>query len=279
MLSRRPCFDKDQRSRKISRDSLTTGFFWTEIVAIPAQKNIRIGTSGWLYPHWRGRFYPDDLGHGDELAYYARHFDSVEINNTFYRLPTPEAVGHWRRQVPPSFLFSTKMSRYATHMKKLKDPVISASLFLDRIRRFGTKRGPVLIQLPPRWHANAERLDAFLDCIPRSWRVAVEFRDRSWWCAPVYDVLRRQNAALCILNMEGRTSPRQVTADFVYLRLHGPGPAYAGRYGTRALRNFARWCEEWQDNGLDVFAYFNNDQNAFAVENARELINLTAAAV
>jgi len=179
-----------------------------------------IGTSGWSYPHWRGPFYPEDLPGERMLEYYAGHFHSVEINNSFYQLPQEQSLWRWCDAVPRDFVFAAKASRYITHMKKLRDPQASTRGFLQRMETLGRRLGPILFQLPPRWHFNEARLAGLLECLPDRHRYAFEFRDHSWHVQRCYRLLQWHNAAFCIYDLDGFVSPRQVTADFVYVRLH-----------------------------------------------------------
>lgn len=234
-----------------------------------------IGTSGWNYPHWRGVFYPEALPERQWLGHYARHFNTVEVNSSFYRLPGPETVARWRSTVPPRFRFAIKASRYITHMTKLKDPETSLAAFRGVVAGLGPGRGPVLFQLPPRWHVDAARLAAFLAELPRNWRCAFELRDPSWHCPEVYALLRRHHAAFCIFDLGGFTAPLEITADFAYLRFHGPREPYAGRYGRRALRRWAATIRGWS-RLKQVYAYFDNDEAGYAVADALELKRLLA---
>jgi len=230
-----------------------------------------IGTSGWSYPHWKGRFYPADLADEDALAFYARHFDCVEINNTFYRLPDPGTLEHWRDDVPAHFTFAAKASRYITHMKKLGEPSRSTAAFFERIGILGSKLGPVLFQLPPRWHANRDRLCALLAALPRRHRYAFEFRDPDWCRDDIGECLARHRAAFCIYELGGYRSPRWVTSRLVYLRLHGPDGPYRGLYTKRALAGWARAIAGWRDANHEVHCYFDNDELGYAARNAAEL--------
>ncbi len=231
---------------------------------------VHIGTSGWHYRHWRGRFYPADLAARHWLTFYAGRFDSVEINNSFYRLPSPGALRAWTRDTPRAFRFAVKASRYITHMKKLTDPGRSLQTFLAAVKGLGGKAGPVLFQLPPRWRCDPERLAAFLRMLPRRLPVAFELRDRSWHDPEVYRLLRRHNAAFCIYDLAGFTAPLEVTADFAYLRLHGPAGAYGGCYSRKQLRGWARRIRSWKEL-KHVYVYFDNDEAGYAPRNALEL--------
>lgn len=230
-----------------------------------------IGTSGWSYPHWRTVFYPDTLPGSAYLDYYARHFSSVEINHSFYQLPSTTTIEHWCAQVPTQFLFAVKASRFITHMKKLRDPDQTLPPFFQSITPLKHHLGPILFQLPPRWHCNLARLEQFLASLSPDYRYAFEFRDRSWIAAPVLAALRRANAAFCIYDLNGYQSPAHVTADFVYLRLHGPDGPYQGSYSSQVLHSWADRIANWRGQRHKVFCYFDNDTQGFAVDNALAL--------
>jgi uncharacterized protein YecE (DUF72 family) len=233
--------------------------------------NFRIGTSGWHYPHWRGPFYPTDLPAAQMLAFYVRHFTSVEVNNSFYRLPTLPALESWRDTTSRGFCFAVKANRFLTHMKKLKDPETGLAKFLPRVEELGEKLGPILFQLPPHWKCNLERLGSFLAALPRGQSYSIELRDPSWHNPNVYCLLRRHNVAFCIYELSGFQSPLQITADFVYVRPHGPEGAYQGSYSTASLETWARRLEEWGRGLEGAYVYFDNDQGGFAAHNALEL--------
>lgn len=239
---------------------------------------IHIGTSGWSYGHWRGPFYPPELREDRWLAFYAAQLGSVEINNSFYRLPAPETLTGWRDAVPEGFVFSVKASRFITHMKKLKEPEATLAPFFARIAGLAPKLGPVLFQLPPRWRLDLPRLGRFLATLPAGYRHAFEFRDPSWWVAPVHELLARHGVALCIHDLNGVLSPMEVTGDFVYVRLHGPGSAYRGDYGEALLAAWADRCSAWAEQGRHVFCYFDNDQAGYAALNALRLREMLGAA-
>lgn len=232
---------------------------------------IHVGTSGWNYRHWAGPFYPEDLEQEQWLRFYAGRFSTVEINNTFYNLPQQSVFRKWREAVPEGFLFSVKASRYITHMKKLKEPQDSVRRFMDRAAGLEEKMGPVLFQLPPRWKVNPRRLESFLQELPEGRRYTFEFRDQSWFHPEIYDLLRAHGAAFCIYHLAGTLSPREVTADFVYVRLHGPGGAYRGSYDQEALSGWAGAFTAWERRGRDVYCYFDNDQRGYAARDARAL--------
>lgn len=233
-----------------------------------------IGTSGWNYRHWKGIFYPPGLRAAELLPFYRERFSTVEINNSFYILPTADTFAAWRHTAGEDFRFAVKASRFITHMKKLKDPEEPIARLLDRVRSLGPTLGPILFQLPPRWRCNRDRLEAFVVALPPSHRFAIEFRDESWWNEEVYDLLRRTNIAFCIFDLAGHQSPPVVTADFVYVRLHGPQGAYQGRYGRDRLADWLQRFREWSDGIRDLYCYFDNDQNGYAPHDALDLSNL-----
>jgi uncharacterized protein YecE (DUF72 family) len=238
---------------------------------------IRIGTSGWHYRHWKGPFYPEKFPAAKMLQFYRDRFMTVEINNSFYRLPTEAAIEEWKQAVPDDFVFAVKASRYITHMKRLKEPETSTEKFFAQVAHLGRKLGPILFQLPPRWNADPERLDAFLAALPRRRRYAFEMRDPSWFDDRVNKVLEKHHAAFCIYDFDRRQSPRTVTAGFVYVRLHGPDGKYAGTYSDEALADWARAFAAWDRAGKDVYCYFDNDQAGYAAKDALRLKQLTGA--
>lgn len=232
---------------------------------------LRIGTSGWHYDHWRGPFYPDDMASDAWLRYYAGRFDAVEVNNSFYRLPGEGTLASWRDSVPDGFRFAAKASRFITHMKKLKDPAGPVDSFLTRMRTLGDRLGPVLFQLPPRWHVDLPRLNAFLEVLPADVRAVFEFRDASWFDDRVYEALDRHGAAFCIYDLAGTESPHVVTGGLAYVRLHGSGAAYEGDYTPRMLSGWAGACSAWRRAGHDVHVYFDNDAHGYAPKDAMAL--------
>ena len=234
---------------------------------------IRIGCSGWQYKHWRGSFYPAALPAARWFDYYATQFDTVEINNSFYRLPTANTFSEWRRRAPTSFVYAVKASRYLTHMKKLKEPGPPLALFFARARNLGRRLGPVLYQLPPRWPKNLERLEIFLQTLPKNRLHAIEFRDPSWYGDDTFERLDQHGVALCLHDMAGSATGPQVVGPFVYLRLHGP-QRYSGRYSTQTLDRWAEWLAGRRREGMAVYAYFNNDAGGHAPTDARRLREL-----
>ena len=233
--------------------------------------SINIGTSGWHYAHWKGPFYPEELPVKHFLDYYTRYFQTAELNNTFYHLPSEKAIAEWRDTVPDGFVFAVKASRYITHMKKLKEPEQTLSTFLKRIAILGDKLGPILFQLPPYWHFNLERLKTFLQALPHNFQYAFEFRDESWINDDTIEVLREYNAGFCIYDFAGTQSPKIVTSDLIYVRLHGPTAAYAGQYSNETLLAWAKDFVNWKIKGKQIFCYFDNDEAGYAVKDALRL--------
>lgn len=235
--------------------------------------NIYIGTSGWHYKHWKNTYYPAGLKNEDLLNYYSKHFYSAEINNSFYRLPTTGMFENWYKQVPEDFVFAVKASRFITHLKKLHVERTDIDQFIERASCLREKLGPILFQLPPKWRVNVERLDYFLNLLPADHRFAFEFRDHTWNIAEVYQLLEQHNCAYCIYDLAGYQSPQLLTADFVYIRLHGPGNKYEGSYTRENLKDWADYCTHYQKEGKDIYLYFDNDQQAFAPANAQTIRN------
>ena len=236
---------------------------------------IYIGTSGWHYGHWKGPFYPEALSDGALLDYYLCFFHTVEINNTFYRMPEKEILLEWKKTAPEDFIFAVKASRYITHMKKLKEckgPVVS---FLKKIALLGDRLGPVLFQLPPHWNINPGRLNAFLKLLSKDFRYAFEFRDTSWFSTETYDALAEHGAAFCIYDLDRNLSPKAITADFVYIRLHGTDGPYRGKYSTKALSGWAGAFSAWARQGREIYCYFDNDEKGYAAQDALRLQEMT----
>lgn len=234
---------------------------------------IRIGTSGWNYDHWQGPFYPLQSKAVDWFGYYADSFSTVEINNTFYHQPKDETFDAWREQAPRGFLYAVKANRYLTHLRKLKDPQEPLETFLQGVRRLEDHLGPLLYQLPPNWNRDLSRLRAFVEMLPPEFDHVIEFRNRDWLVEETYELLAQHHISLCVHDMLPR-HPRRVTGPLVYVRFHGAGRKYGGKYRPSRLRSWAEWINEMAAD-RDVFAYFNNDANAYAVADARALAELT----
>ena len=232
---------------------------------------IRIGTSGWHYNHWKGPFYPADMSTAQFLNFYARHFDTVELNNPFYRTPSAETFVTWRKSTPLGFTFAVKANRHFTHNKKLKDPQPALDHFVELVDKLGRKRGPVLFQLPPHWRLNLERLSDFLSSLPKKHRYTIEFRESNWHTSEVYALLKKHNVAFCIFDLNHFLSPIELTADFAYIRLHGPDGPYQGQYDEQTLAAWAQRLVDWRALGIDSHCYFDNDQAGFAAADAQRL--------
>jgi uncharacterized protein YecE (DUF72 family) len=228
-----------------------------------------IGTSGWQYADWRGRFYPERLPQRCWLEHYTMHFATVELNNAFYRLPERRHFEQWRERTPDGFVMAVKASRYLTHVKRLQDPEEPVSRLLERASALGLRLGPILLQLPPWLRADAGLLDRCLGSFPGGTRVAVEPRHDSWWTSAVEETLGRHRAALCWADRQGHAvAPLWRTADWGYLRLHEGRARPWPSYGRRALQTWAsRLAKTWPERD-DVFVYFNNDPGGAAVRDA-----------
>ncbi len=237
--------------------------------AVPAR--FRVGCSGWQYRHWRGELYPPDLPASRWFDFYASRFDTVEINNSFYRLPEATVFDAWCARAPAGFLYAVKASRYLTHNKKLKDPKEPLERFFDRASHLQTKLGPVLFQLPPGWKVNLERLSGFLELLPRRARHVIEFREASWYAPVVLEALDRRGVSLCLHDMPGSAPERVALGPFAYVRFHGFDEKYGGRYSDERLADWAAWLAAQLRAGRDVYAYFNNDVGGHAPRDAERL--------
>ena len=245
---------------------------------------ILIGTSGYSYPHWwNGVFYPADLPQRKWLEFYGKHFNSVELNVSFYRLPVKEVFQGWHKRAPKKFLFGVKGSRFITHLKRLRECRGPLSLLLEHASPLKEKLGTFLWQLPPRFRFEKERLEEFcvlLSTLPRSksLRHAFEFRDESWFCREAFQTLEEFNFAFCIAHGSGLPYLEAVTSDFIYLRLHGSETLYGSNYSDQELRQWAEKIWDWKRKGKTVFVYFNNDAYGFAIKNAIVLKKLVSPA-
>ncbi|MHB8793302.1 MAG: DUF72 domain-containing protein [Thermoleophilia bacterium] len=243
---------------------------------MPPGPEIRIGTSGWNYSHWRELFYPRDLRQKAWLEFYSKAFDTVEINSTFYRLPKPEYVDNWADSTPGGFLFAVKGSRYLTHLKRLGETGEPLDRFFDLLSRLGDKAGPVLWQLPPQMKRDDDRLSAFVGSLPGGWRHTFEFRNPEWFCPEVYEILERAGMALCFGDHPERPQEPVQTTGWSYLRFHyGEND---GSYSQAQLDEWAGYINGHLKEGVDVYAYFNNDANGHALKNAETLRCLLAIA-
>ncbi len=235
---------------------------------------ILVGTSGFDYKDWRGPFYPRFIKGGDRLAYYAQHFDTVELNVTFYRMPAASAFRGWRDTVPDGFVFAVKASRYLTHIKRLEDPRGSVEYLMERATLLGDRLGPILLQLPPSLEIDLDRLDRTLEAFGPGVRVAVEPRHKSWFVPGLCDVLRRHDAAFVLADRRGPITPLWSTSGWFYLRLHQGSATPRPCYGDRALRSWVERLDALPGRPRDGYVYFNNDHRACAVANARTFEDL-----
>jgi uncharacterized protein YecE (DUF72 family) len=232
------------------------------------------GTSGWQYRHWKGSFYPEDLPTTKWLPYYAERFPTVEVNNTFYRLPERKTFESWRKATPDDFVITVKASRFLTHNKRLLDPEPAVRKLIDAAQGLERKLGPILLQLSPKFAAAPERLEQTLAAFPREQKVAVEFRHDSWFGPEVREILERFNAALCLVDRDGKTlGPVWKTASWGYLRFHN-GDSEWWRYSQGRLEHWVHALKQNFDASDDVFAYFNNDMGTAAIYDCREFERL-----
>lgn len=238
---------------------------------------LRVGTSGWRYPHWRNALYPPGLPQNRWLEHYSARFDTVESNAAFYRLPTPETFRRWGEQTPPDFVMAVKASRYLTHIRRLSSPEEPVARLLRSASALGDKLGPVLLQLPPTLRADAGLLARCLRCFPRDVRVAVEPRHPSWWTNEIHDLLAAHGTALCWADRRSRpATPLWRTANWVYLRCHEGAARPRPSYGEAALHAWVRRTSEVTAEGGDVYVYFNNDAGAAAVRDASRFAELAS---
>jgi uncharacterized protein YecE (DUF72 family) len=250
---------------------------------------IRVGCSGWLYRDWRGLVYPQQLAQRQWFEHYTSLFDTVELNTTFYRLPKPESVQKWHDAAPPGFVYALKLGQFGSHRMKLNDAASWLPNHVDRATTLGQFLGPTLVQLPPKWRRNVTRLEEFFaathtaDAESMTW--ALEIREPSWLHDDVYEVLRRNNAALCVHDMIA-DHPFELTTDWTYVRFHGPDALrykYWGLYGPERLEPWAQRLAELAARGVSAYCYFNNDYQGFAVADAQWLrervAELTGASV
>ncbi|MDH4207955.1 MAG: DUF72 domain-containing protein [Anaerolineae bacterium] len=233
-----------------------------------------VGTSGWSYSHWRGLFYPAGMPQRDWFTHYARYFPSVEVNYTFYRLPPEQTFGRWKQQSPEGFIYALKAPRVITHLRKLSQVEEPVKRFLERARGLEENLGPILYQLPPNWRCDVPRLADFLALLPSDLRHVVEFRDTSWHNDEVFQLLGERNVGYCYADGPGFDCPLLVTGSVAYARMHGVGVKYGGCYSRRRLRRLAVQIGDFLARGCDTFVYFNNDAQAYAVENAYDLLHL-----
>ena len=239
--------------------------------------HLHIGCSGWNYKSWRQRFYPEDVRPSGWLSYYAKHFNTVEVNNTFYRLPEAETFATWREQTPAAFIMAVKASRFLTHMKRLRDPEEPIERLLSRASALRSRLGPLLYQLPSNFTLDLKRLETFLTALPGTWKGkrlhhVFEFRDPSWYVPECFQLLERFGVTLCLHDKLGSEISEPFVGPLVYVRFHGTSGRYYGSYSTKQLNYWAHRLEEPLRRGRQVFVYFNNDPEAIATANARSLM-------
>jgi len=237
-------------------------------------RRLFIGTSGWNYPHWEGIFYPDGLAKDKWLEFYARSFDSVELNVTFYRLIKEKTFKNWRNRVPEDFCFVVKGSRFITHIKKIKDIEEPLAIFIDNASVLEKKLAAILWQFPPGFKKALGHLEIFLKLLKKTKiRQVFEFRNETWFDKTTYALLKKYNACLCIAHSGRFPCVREVTADFIYMRFHGASALYSSDYSEEELRDWADFAKK--EKNKDIFAFFNNDAYGYALKNAlrfRELL-------
>jgi uncharacterized protein YecE (DUF72 family) len=236
----------------------------------------QVGTSGWQYSYWKESFYPSDVAQSRWLEYYATRFSAVEVNNTFYRLPSATTFTNWAARTPGDFVFALKASRYLTHMKRLREPEEPVARILERVQPLGAKLGPILLQLPPNFKIDLDLMDAVLGCFPPDIKVAVEPRNPSWFVEEYAAVLSQHNAASCIAVSPDRETPVWRTADWGYARFHESQTKPFTLYAKKTLVVWAERLRELFD-GARLYAFFDNDTNACAPRNAATLAGLMAA--
>jgi uncharacterized protein YecE (DUF72 family) len=237
---------------------------------------IFIGTSGWMYDHWHGIFYPENLPKEEWLSYYQRYFSTVEINNTFYHLPKEATFKRWKKLAKRNFIFSVKANRFITHIKRLKDCREPLNLFVKRAKLLKNNLGPILYQLPPKWKLNLERFDSFIKLLPKKMVNVFEFRDPRWFNREIYTLLKRNKLVFCIYSMPGIDCPYQITAENIYIRMHGGSILYGSNYSLQELKELADFIKTQSKKLQNIYVYFNNDAYGFAVKNALKLQELVS---
>lgn len=237
---------------------------------------VYVGTSGWSYKHWgKNIFYPENLKMKSWLEFYSQFFDSVEINSSFYHQVKPETYQLWRANTPKGFIFSIKISRYITHFKKLEDSEGGWQNFIKNANNLEEKLGPILMQLPPSFSIDAQRLRKFLQLIPNRFIKVFEFRHQSWFKEEIYDILKKNNSAFVINYGDNKPLKEVITADFIYIRLHGPSNRFRLKYTDQEIEQLAKKINSWRREVKNIYAYFNNDAEGYAIENAKKLKELT----
>lgn len=232
--------------------------------------SIYVGTSGWSYFHWKGKFYPPEVKTKDWLKFYSTQFNTVEINSTFYRLPKVETVVSWRQSVGSGFLFAVKMSKIITHTKRLKEIEEPLKTFIEVCNRFENRLGPILVQLPPGLKKDLYLLKDFLENLPQRFVTAIEFRNKTWFDDDVYSLLHEKSTIFCWHDYSKIEVPKVITSNSIYIRMHGPTGRYYGSYSEESLKELANEILK-QDTIKEAYVYFNNDAEGHAVANALTL--------
>jgi len=235
---------------------------------------IYIGTSGWTYKHWRDIFYPRDINSNEWLDFYCQHFKTVELNASFYHLLKPSVFRNWRKKTPSDFIFSVKISRYLTHIKKLRGIKGSWRRFIESARELKSKLGPILWQMPPFLKVDEKALAECLKILPKKYKYAFEFRHQSWFRPEIFQLLKKYNTALVMADSPRFPLKKEITADFVYIRFHGSKDLYGSKYTDRELKAWAKDIKTWRKQGISVYAYFNNDAEGYAIKNAGKLLEI-----
>ncbi len=246
------------------------------MAATRAPQQCRVGTSGWSYKHWRGIFYPEKLPQREWLSHYAQHFDTVEVNSTFYHLPRESTMESWRERAPEDFVYALKASRFITHTRELRGAEDAVEEFFRRARMLQDHLGPVLFQLPPRVERDLETLAAFLKLVPDDVVSVFEFRNESWYCDETFGLLEREGACFCSHDMPRLYTPRRGVGPVAYVRFHGPARRYTGSYPDETLAEWAEWMATQWRAGRSIYAFFNNDLGGHAVGDAKRLRELLA---
>jgi len=237
------------------------------------QGKLYIGTSGWVYGHWEGIFYPENLASKDKLKYFSQHFKTAEINYSFYHLPRPSTYQNWHSQTPADFIFAAKASRFITHIKRLGGVKEAWQQFIENALYLKEKLGPILFQFPPSFRIDLKRLESFLKILSKNYRYVFEFRHKSWCDKKVYNLLKKYNVAWVIADSPSYPKAEAITADFIYIRMHGSKVLFASKYTKNELSSLVQKIKKWLKTG-NVYVYFNNDAYGYAIENAKELLEL-----
>lgn len=231
-----------------------------------------IGTSGWNYPHWKTIFYPENIPRTKWLEYYSERFDTVELNATFYRLPKEQTFKNWHKRTPQGFIYSVKISKFITHTKRLKECEDALLRFYSAIKHLKEKLGPILIQLPPGLKYEKPLFESFCSLLKSSYKHTLEVRNKTWLCDEAFEIMKRHNISFCISDTAGRYPyHEEITADFIYIRLHGSKKLYTSEYTEKEITEWASKIKDWD---MNTYVYFDNDFNAYAVKNAIQLKEL-----